>query len=123
MQDFQWLNLVSNIALSIVGLVGFALWSAREHLHDFNWSRFWNENKVFWFWAFLCQVLYSSVMAFYPILEQTVAERLIDVINAAMAVNWGIDKTLTVTVVYLSGTWQLSRFAKRASKKKNSNGN
>lgn len=106
-----------NFALSIAGLAGYALFVARKFLFDFNWNLFWNANKVFWLWAFLVQLLYSGVMAFYPELEQTIAERIIASTNAFFDTSWDINKELTVTLVYLTGTWQLSRFAKKQATK------
>lgn len=122
MGDTVWI-FAENILLSLVGLAGYALWVARDFLFEFNWKKFWNGNKVFWLWAFLVQTLYSLVMAFYPELEKVVSIRLIASINALMSTNWDINEELTVTMVYLTGTWQLSRFAKKTATKNKLNNN
>lgn len=119
--ESTWFIFGANILLSFAGLAGYALFTAGEHLNNFDAKKFWNGNKVFWIWAFLCQILYVSVMSFFPELEQTVAERLIASLNALMATEWEINQELTTTIVYLTGTWQLSRFAKRTANKDETN--
>lgn len=109
---------LENFLLSLAGLLFYVLWVAREHLYNFNWNIFYNKNKVFWLWAFLVQLLYTIIMSFYTELEQTVAIRLIASLNSLMDTEWNVNEEITVTIVYLTGTWQLSRFAKRASTKK-----
>lgn len=118
-------HLIVNLFLCTIGLIGYSLFSVRKYLHPnvFKWSVFLNHNKIFWIWAGTCQLLYALLMAFYPLLEQILAERILASMDALFNIKLGIPKELATTVVYLSLTWQLSRIANKSVKNKDKIGN
>lgn len=117
--EFTFSNLLVNILLSICGMVFYGIYSVRNHLLDFDLKIFIGRNKVFWIWAGIAQFMYSILMAFFPALEIIVAERLISTINALIGLDANIPSELITTVVYLSGTWLLSRLANGSVKPDN----
>lgn len=111
------LQLGVNLILCLLGMVGYGLWSTRNHMHDFSWYIFWGHNKTFWIWSGIAQSLYAGLMAFYPILEEWLSRKLIAVLEAATIPNLGIPEELIKTIVYLTLAWQLSRFTNVSIKK------
>ena len=98
-----------NLLLCTAGLIGYALYSVRNHMHDFDWSIFIRHNKVFWVWSLIAQSLYAFVMAYLPQLEHWLSLKIVKVLEAATVPDLGIPEDLARTVVYLTLAWQLSR--------------
>ena len=113
------INLGINLTLCFVGLLAYGLWSTRNHMHDFDWGIFWGHNRIFWVWSGIAQLLYASLMAFYPILEEWIAKKMIAILEAATVPDLGVPESLVQTVVYLTLAWQLSRFTNVSVKKQN----
>lgn len=108
-----------NLFFCFWGLMGYTLFSVRNHLKDFNKDKFWNENKMFWLWAILSQLLYASLMAYVPELEYWISNKMAAILDTASGMALDIPKTLVNTVIYLTLTWQLSRVANKAVKPQN----
>ena len=111
-----WVYFGGNVGLCIAGLLGYGLYSVRNHMRDFDWNIFWNHNRTFWVWAILCQLLFAFVMALVPELEDWFAGKLIQIMDAAAGQTLGIPENLVETVVYLTATWHLSRIANMSVK-------
>ena len=107
-------NFGVNILLCLVGLLGYTLFVVRKHLKTFDRDIFWNDNKPFWIWAILVQILYAGLMAAYPVLEQWLASKLVAILTTTVGFDLNVPEELINTIIYLTLTWQLSRYTNKA---------
>ncbi|AGO48436.1 hypothetical protein Phi10:1_gp096 [Cellulophaga phage phi10:1] len=107
-------NFGVNIALCVVGLLGYTLFVVRKHLKTFKWRIFWNDNKPFWIWAILVQTLYAGLMAAYPSLELWLSSKLVAILTTTLGFDLAVPEDLVNTIIYLTLTWQLSRYTNKA---------
>lgn len=110
----------ANLLLSIIGLLAYSLATVRKHIaaRTFDFRIFWNHNIVFWIWAIICQVLYVSLMAFYPQLENWASRKLIAVVEAVLSINLDVPEDVVNTVVYLSLALLLAKLVNGSIPKK-----
>ncbi len=102
-----------NIFLCLIGLMGYTLWVVRKHIYDFKASRFWGENKPFWIWAGLVQFLYVLLTTSYPSIEIWLSGKIISVFEAVLAMPLDVPEDLVNTIVYLTLSYQLSRYVNK----------
>lgn len=120
-----WYRIGVIMVLCLVGLFGYSMYSVKKHVfsNSFSWAIFFNENKIFWIWAILIQLMFAGVMGFYPGLEQWLVGILIKTTEAIAGGVVGTDIKIPVelgsVVVYLTSTWQLSRLANKSVKPEN----
>ncbi len=111
-------NFITNIGLCILGLLAYALHLARAYLNSsFNIKIFLDSQKHFLIWSFLVQLLYAGLMAAYPVLEKWLSYKLIAILNTMVGFELEIPEELVNTIIYLTLTWQLSRYTNKAVKK------
>ena len=55
-----------NIALALIGTAIFTLWSVRAKLREFNLGIFFKDNKAFWIWCTIFQVVFAGLVALSP---------------------------------------------------------
>ena len=55
-----------HLLLSLAGLFIYSLISVSQYLRQFSISKFWNDNKPFWIWAFSLQCIFASLITFIP---------------------------------------------------------
>lgn len=113
-----WILLAQNLGLCFAGLLAYCLLAVRNHLGDFSWKIFKDENKNFLIWASLCQLLYAILMSTFPAIEELLSRRLIASLEGLLNMDLKIPQELTSIVVYLTLTWQLSRIANNSVKNK-----
>lgn len=104
--DFNTGNFATNIILSLIGLIGYGLYKARKYVFTkgFDWNVFFADNKVFWIWAFLCQLLYSSVSAIFPPLTDALAQGILSRVD----LGFEVPVEYLSVAFYLASAWLLS---------------
>lgn len=117
-----WKLFGNNIGLSLAGLIGYGFFLYGRNLKGNELKPFLKKNFHFIIWALGVQLLYSLVLAGFPVLEHAVAKWMIGIIKAAVpGLDFEIPEDNLVTVVYLLGGWLLSLWAKERTKKEITN--
>ncbi|WP_175288749.1 hypothetical protein [Flagellimonas eckloniae] len=112
-----WELFGKNLGLSFLGLVILGLAVYGTDLSKNRPGKFWVRHKHFAIWAILFQAVYSLVLALIPGLEPWIAKRVVATVEALLQMELNIPQEHVVTLVYLSGAWLLSLWAKRKGKK------
>ena len=60
------IELLQHLGLSLAGLAIYSLWQVKDHLSTFNPKTFISDNKAFWIWAFLLQIIFASLIVWIP---------------------------------------------------------
>lgn len=53
-------DIILKAFLGSIAMILYAVWKVRDHLRDFSFGLFFNENKLFWAWSII--VLYSVLL-------------------------------------------------------------
>lgn len=56
----------THLGLSLAGLAIFSLWQVKDHLQNFKANIFIKDNKAFWTWAFLLQIIFAALVVAIP---------------------------------------------------------
>ena len=59
-------DLLLHIGLSLAGLLIYSLIAIKDKLKNFSISIFWKDNKPFWIWAFTLQIIFATLITFFP---------------------------------------------------------
>lgn len=63
--DAVW-TFLEHFGLSIAGLLIYSLWQIRQHLKRFSIRVFIHDNRPFWIWALLLQIIFAMIVTFLP---------------------------------------------------------
>tara|TARA_R110000868_G_scaffold39749_5_gene138122 strand:- start:708 stop:1058 length:351 start_codon:yes stop_codon:yes gene_type:complete len=59
-------ELLQHGLLSLAGLLIYSLILIKDNLRKFNFRIFLNDNKPFWIWAFILQLIFAGLITFFP---------------------------------------------------------
>lgn len=92
---FNYLQYVFNLMLATVGMIIFIGWGVREHLKNFDWTIFYNHNKVYVIWISLMQILIIGLVTFVPdtaqAIQSTIGLALTSEPSAYVSLGWGLS--------------------------------
>lgn len=94
----------TNIGLALIGTAIYTIWAVRSKLKEFNISIFFKDNKAFWIWCTLLQVLMAGLVAISP--------------ESASALKQLIGIDFTEASAFVTSGWMLSIAANSAIKDK-----
>lgn len=66
MENLDIWQLILKMVLGLLGIMIFAGWKVREHLHHFNLSILINQNKAFWIWTFFMVSMVLLIVTLSP---------------------------------------------------------
>jgi hypothetical protein len=60
------ISILTGVGLSLAGLLIYGLIAIKDHIKDFSFKKFFNDNKPFWLWAFSLQLTFSLLINLVP---------------------------------------------------------
>lgn len=66
MESFDYTLFGRHLILAFSGLILFSLVAIKDNIRRFNIKIFWHDNKPFWIWASILQVLFAALMVGFP---------------------------------------------------------
>lgn len=114
LSNIDWTLTVVKLVMGFLGILVYATWKVREHLHHFNFRILLSENRTFWSWSIIMITLVLLILTISP-----------DT-GVALKTMVGLDVNNEPSGFLLLG-WSLSSLSNSMSKKKlnkdNNNGN
>lgn len=105
MEHIEWLLVGKKFLLALLGILIYATWKVRDHLHEFSFTILIKRNKVFWIWALTMITLVLLVTTLSPDTSSAIKTMI------------GLDVDGEPSSFLLMG-WSLSALSNTISKKK-----